>query len=63
MKCPKCGEKYHCPCKSCADRNKGKVVWIWKTGNGPIECGNCGLSLELHEFEDEDYRQMKEAGY
>ena len=58
MKCPKCQGEQHCPCKNCKDKNRGKVVWKWITGNGPIECGHCGYQMPAEEWEYEEYRQF-----
>ena len=60
MKCPKCGGEQYCPCKSCKERNKGKITWIWVTPNGPIECGHCGHTMSCGEWMDEDWEQMKQ---
>ena len=51
MKCPNCQGEQHCPCKNCKDKNRGKVTWIWVTGNGPIECGHCGYIMSYSEWE------------
>lgn len=63
MKCPKCGGEQYCPCKNCAEKNKDKVTWIWKTGNGPIECGHCGHIMDMgtwYKLEYEDFEKFRE---
>lgn len=58
MICPKCQGEQHCPCQSCADKNHGKVTWIWVTGNGPIKCGHCGHTMSCGEWEAEEFKQF-----
>jgi hypothetical protein len=55
--CPKCEGKQNCPCESCQKRNKAKVTWIWKSGNGPIACGHCGYTMSPGEWEMEEFKQ------
>lgn len=44
MFCPKCGVKHLCPCQACRAKHKSNVVWVWSSPDGPIVCGNCGLT-------------------
>lgn len=61
MNCPECNGKQYCPCKNCAKRNAGKVVWEWISGNGPIKCGHCGHVMSVDAWEALEYQQMKEG--
>ena len=54
MSCPICGQEQNCPCENCKEANKGKVVWIWVTPNGPIKCGNCGHAMSCDGWMDHE---------
>jgi len=49
--CPKCGEEMRCPCPSCSDRNKGRIVWEW-IGGDIIACGKCGFEQSADWWEE-----------
>lgn len=51
MTCPKCNGEQLCPCKSCAERNTGKVVWRWINGE-LIACGHCGYTAHVDHWQD-----------
>lgn len=47
MNCPRCGQDWCCPCKSCRERGKeGDVPWI-REGKENEKCPKCGLSKSL----------------
>ena len=52
--CPECHEKLRCSCKSCAPKNKGKIMYVWEDGES-IKCGKCGLSERMEWWEDRDW--------
>jgi len=58
MICPNCKKEMKCPCSNC---NNTGTVWKWVTGNGHIECGYCGYSMDMAAFEAEEYRQYLES--
>ena len=58
-KCPQCKEPQRCPCPSCRDKNKGKIVWIWNEDD-TISCGNCELTLGCDDWELLASKQLKD---
>ena len=56
--CPSCQGEQNCPCDSC--QNTDKVTWKWITGNGPIMCGYCGLTMPEWEWLKEEYYQYEQ---
>lgn len=52
--CPRCATDLHCPCLSCAERNKGKITWEWV--DGELErCPVCGLTLHVDMWLDQEW--------
>jgi hypothetical protein len=62
MHCPKCEGGHLCGCKSCAEKNKGKVTYKWPDGKH-IACGHCGHTMSADEWLDEEVKQLQETGY
>lgn len=60
--CPKCGQEQFCPCKNCADRNAGKVVWKWTPDGECISCGHCGFTAHADQWLDFEYEYLKSRG-
>lgn len=58
MFCPKCKVEVHCGCKSCAIRNKGKVLFF-DAGNDLISCGNCQHTMCGDDWLDEEWNQYQ----
>ena len=57
--CPKCEGKQYCPCTACSPKNKDKTTWVWVGSDGPIECGHCGHTMSVDEWETLDYKEYK----
>jgi hypothetical protein len=58
MKCPCCAEKQRCPCKNCADKNKGEIVWIWVDES--CKCGKCGFTMHADGWLDLEWQEITE---
>lgn len=67
MKCPDCNNAYVCPCSACREREPDKTPWIRMIDatneNTWLEkCSKCGLTKDVHEWQDIEYKQLKEEG-
>ena len=64
LTCPNCGKPQYCPCPSCRERHKQKIVWKWvTTPDGPIACGHCGYTMSCDAWMDEEWKQYQEWIY
>ena len=44
--CPRCGQRYYCPCSSCCEKNKkDKMFNIVEPDKE--QCGGCGLTRSI----------------
>lgn len=59
MFCPNCGQEQFCDCKNCQERNPQLVTQKWLTGNGPVACGKCGLTLSVDDWENIEWYIVK----
>lgn len=64
MKCPDCNQKYQCPCESCISRKPILKPWIRTNlsqdrNDWDESCPNCGVTKNVHEWNEEEYRQYE----